>query len=424
MYGLHDTTSANIADFLAFYLIQALVPTTVLVITPKKSPFRYLAIPCMIWIANRFMLPFAPAGSPTWCQAICQLVIMVLQAINILLINPLDRQDLTKVVRNSQSTISYFFAAARALIFTRGFNTPWQVKNVPSQPRYYTRRGMQAPSRSRFLLRQTVIFAWQYLALDVIQTLSAQQAPESRELSSKIQWNVSCGEWAERAGTHLAIWFVVNRLIGDSAYRLLSIASVGFGVDSPSDWPPAWGRMSEAYTLRNFWGTFWHQFMRQPFSSLGNFIARDILGLSRSSVLERYTNLFAVFLISSLYHVIVDLLQSVPPEYSGSITFYTGFVVGIMIEDCVQELWGRFGAESSNSEKTEPAMWQRILGILWVMTWLAITSTWYFTPMIQLTGPDVTMVPLSLSGELGLPTSGTILLFAGVAISWIFEVEL
>ena len=254
MYGLHDNTSANIADFLAFYLIQALIPTTVLVITPKRSPLRYLAIPCMIWIANRFMLPFAPAGSPTWCQAICQLVIMVLQAINILLINPLDRQDFTKVVRNSQSTISYFFTAARALIFTRGFNTPWQVKNIPPQPRYYTRRGMQVPSRSRFLLRQTVIFAWQYFALDVIQTLSAQQAPESRELSSKIQWNVSCGEWAERAGTHLVIWFVVNRLIGDSAYRLLSIASVGFGVDSPSDWPPAWGRMSEAYTLRNFWG--------------------------------------------------------------------------------------------------------------------------------------------------------------------------
>ncbi|KAJ5636115.1 uncharacterized protein N7484_009428 [Penicillium longicatenatum] len=426
MYGLHESTTANIADFLAFYLIQISIPTALLVITPKKSPLRYLAIPCMIWIANRFMLPFAPAGGPAWCQAICQLVIVVLQAINLLLLNPVGRQDLTKVVKNSQSTISYFFAATRALIFTRGVNTPWQVKNIPSQPRYYARRGMQVPSRSHFLLRQSVILAWQYLALDIIQTLSAQQASERKEISWEIHWNVSCRQWGERAGTHLAIWFVVNRLIGDSAYRLLSIVSVGLGNDSPSDWPPAWGRMKEAYTLRNFWGTFWHQFMRQPFSALGKFIARDLLGLARSSVLERYTNLFVVFLVSSLYHVIVDLLQSVPPQYSGSITFYMIFVAGIMLEDFVQHLWGRFGAHkrSSSSEKIEPAMWQRIIGLMWVMTWLAVTSTWYFTPMIQLTGPDVTMVPFSFSAKSSLPTSGTLLLSAGIVISWIFEVDL
>ncbi|KAJ5656308.1 hypothetical protein N7507_008258 [Penicillium longicatenatum] len=184
--------------------------------------------------------------------------------------------------------------------------------------------------------------------------------------------------------------------------------------------------MKEAYTLRNFWGTFWHQFMRQPFSALGNFIARDLLGLARSSVLERYTNLFVVFLVSSLYHIIVDLLQSVPPQYSGSITFYMTFVAGIMLEDFVQDLWGRFGAHkrSSSSEKIEPAMWQRIVGLMWVTTWLAVTSTWYFTPMIQLTGPDVTMVPFSFSAKSGLSTSGTLLLSAGIVISWIFEVDL
>lgn len=116
------------------------------------------------------------------------------------------------------------------------------------------RRGMQVPDRSHFLLRQSAIFAWQYLALDLIQTLTVQQASERKELLPNIQWNVSPGQWAERAGTHIAVWFVATRLIGDSAYRLLSIISVGLGIDSPSDWPPAWGRMKEAYTLRKFWG--------------------------------------------------------------------------------------------------------------------------------------------------------------------------
>jgi hypothetical protein len=97
--------------------------------------------------------------------------------------------------------------------------------------------------------------------------------------------------------------------------------------------------------------------MRQPFSSLGNFITRDVLGLARSSILERYTNLFAVFLISSFYHVVVDLLQSVPPQYSWSLPFYMSFVVGIMLEDGVQELWGRLVAHdgASTSKESTPA---------------------------------------------------------------------
>ena len=102
------------------------------------------------------------------------------------------------------------------------------------------------------------------------------------------------------------------------------------------------------------------------------------------------------------------------------------FVFGIMFEDGVQEIWGRFVARdaASNYEPGAPAMWQKIVGFLWVVTWLAVTSTWYFTPMIQLTGPDVTMVPFNLSGGIVLPASGTILLFSGAALSWIFEVEL
>lgn len=97
-----------------------------------------------------------------------------------------------------------------------------------------------------------------------------------------------------------------------------------------------------------------------------------------------------------------------------------------MFEDSVQALWARFGAHdmASNSEKAAPITWQRIVGILWVMTWLGITSTWYITPMIQLTGPDVTMVPFSFTGKLGLPISGTLVLLTGTALSRIFEVEI
>jgi hypothetical protein len=257
MYGLHDSTLANTIEFSCFYLIQNVVPSVILITTRKRSPLRYLCIPWMIWIASRFIRPFGSSGSPTWCQAVTQLVIATLQATNFLLINPLEGVDISRGTNNGQSFRCRLTRAIRLISQIRAVNTPWQVKNVPSQPKYYARRGLQVPSRCRFLTRQLSIAAWQYLVLDLVQTISRQQAIErdlSGSLLTTIDWTVPLGQWAERIATHLSIWLLVNRLISDLAYRTLSIIFVGLVQDSPSDWPPAFGRMTDLITLRNFWG--------------------------------------------------------------------------------------------------------------------------------------------------------------------------
>ena len=329
MYGLHDSISANIVEFSCFYLIQNVIPSVILITTRKRSPLRYLCIPWMIWIASRFIRPFSSSGSPMWCQAVTQLVVATLQATNLLLINPLDGLDISRAANNDLSFWCRLMGAVRLIAQTRAVNTPWQVKNVPSHPKYYDRRGLQVPSRGRFLIRQLSIAVWQYLVLDIVQTISLQQAierglPEPGSIT--IDWVVPARQWAERIATHLSIWFLVNRLIGDLAYRTLSIIFVGIVQDSPSDWPPAFGSMANLITIRTFWGrvmniqrdyhsintsyrSFWHQFMRQPFTAIGNFIARDVLNLTRSSILERYTNLFIVFLVSAIFHVMVDMFE-------------------------------------------------------------------------------------------------------------------
>lgn len=100
MYGLHESTRANILDFVLSFLIQNAIPVVILVTTPKGSPLRYLSITCVVWVACRFMRPFAPAGCPTWCQAICVLVLVAIQSMNFLLIHPLDRDDIFQVAKN------------------------------------------------------------------------------------------------------------------------------------------------------------------------------------------------------------------------------------------------------------------------------------------------------------------------------------
>lgn len=81
---------------------------------------------------------------------------------------------------------------------------------------------------------------------------------------------------------------------------------------------------------------FCHQLMRRPFTSPSDFITRDILRLARPSLVERYAKLFFILSFSSLYHVLVDVLQSIPIQHSGSIPFFMAFIPAIMIEDSVQ----------------------------------------------------------------------------------------
>ncbi|CAG7968378.1 unnamed protein product [Penicillium salamii] len=432
MHGLHDSTLANIIEFSCFYVIQNVTPGVILITTRKGSPMRYVCIPWMIWIACRFIRPFGASGSPTWCQAVTQLIIATLQAINLLLINPLDRRDISHGVDTAGGFWSLLIKSVRLIAQTRAINTPWQVKNVPPHPKYYTRRGFP-PSRCRFLLRQLAIASWQYLVLDIVQNVSRQKAIERgppRDVFPPIVWSVSGGQWAERIVTHLSIWLLVNRLIGDLAYRILSIVFVGIGQESPSHWPPAFGSMHDLMTLRDFWGSFWHQFMRQPFTSISNYFARNVLNLTRSSTLERYTNLFFVFLISAIFHVIVDILQSLPVDKSGSMPFYLAFVLGIMIEDSVQEAWKYAQISGSSREVTTKLLsgitpaWRRVIGLVWVALWFGVTSTWYFTPMLQSTTEDLRMVPFSVTKYVGLkPLIGFVLSY-GALVGLAFEVEI
>lgn len=169
--------------------------------------------------------------------------------------------------------------------------------------------------------------------------------------------------------------------------------------------------------------------MRQPFTSISNFIARDVLNLTRSSILERYSNIFIVFLISAVFHVIVDIVQSIPMQSSGSMPFYLAFVLGIMIEDGVQDIWKRVQAPNNGQEKSKQSsdivpLWKRAVGMVWVMLWLGVTSTWYFTPMIQSTNDDTRMIPFSVAKYIGFQPLIGIVVSGGVGIAEIFETEL
>jgi len=161
---------------------------------------------------------------------------------------------------------------------------------------------------------------------------------------------------------------------------------------------------------------------------VSNFVTRDVLRLPRPSILERYTNIFIVFFLSGILHVLTDRIQAIPFEYSGAIIMFPTTVFGIMLEDGVQELWKRFNPPAtkagSSNDDSAPLLWQRIVGHIWTLTWLAAVSTYYFYPIYELPGELTTLVPLSLTEKVGLQPLGPVVLTAGLVVGYVFGAEI
>lgn len=245
--------SSHMVQILGLYVAHCLIPAILLIATPKRSIWRYTAIPCSIGIVY-YAIPVATALGPGyfWCECARLFLTIIFQCLNLLLINPKDGNDLPP--GGSRGFGARIYAATRLFTDPRGINNPWQIKNLPPQPRYYERWDSKEPPRGRFLIRQMVIVAWQYLALDVFATLALQQALEQTGTLPPVpQMNIPVEQWIERIISNLVAGFVVSRILIDFHHRTFSVILVGLGLDSPATCPPLFGRALDADTVRGFW---------------------------------------------------------------------------------------------------------------------------------------------------------------------------
>lgn len=173
---------------------------------------------------------------------------------------------------------------------------------------------------------------------------------------------------------------------------------------------------------------FWHQLVRQPFGSVSTYIARDILCLPRRSYLERFTTVLLIFFFSGGLHVILDIVQGIPGNESGAMLLFMTAPLGLMAEDGIKTVWKWLVGYSSKSGKqankdAPTPTWQKVLGFLWAMAWLGVTSTWYFYPQM-LRPENQNLVPFSIASVIGLPALGGIVVVWGLLVAFVFEVEI
>ncbi|KAL5358585.1 membrane bound O-acyl transferase family-domain-containing protein [Aspergillus floccosus] len=405
------------------YLIQITVPSFLLVLTPKQSPLRYLWMVCCAWIAYQcFSLLAVSSGGSMIRYTQLQTIILaeVLKTANLLVFTPLDRSDLVSSgdIQQPDDFLAGLCASARLFFSSIGLKTPFQIKQIPPQPPFLTQIRKGNIPRSQYMKRQLFVLWWQCLLLDIMYSLGARQASASKaEMTGASGPNQP--SWGQRISMSVIAWFVIARVIIDSTYRLASLIAVAAG-DLPESWPPFFGSMWDAYTLRKFWGTFWHQTVRWPFTSLSRFLIRDVFHLKRS-LASRYINVLIVFLLSGFIHLITDAMQGVPPRESGALIFFPMFTLGFMVEDAAQEVWRRISSgwkhekpSSSSSRSHVPsspsaAVWKRAVGFIWVVVWLSLTSPTFLLPAQELSRENRRYIPISLVDHIGLRKAGYLL---------------
>ena len=160
--------------------------------------------------------------------------------------------DVPKRIKNNSIWDKAAFAID--LLFSpRSIGKPWQIKKVVN---YDDRYPAFVPSRRRFLVRTTLLSIGLFLVADFATMAPPPDPglfrPRKIPLLTRLS-QVTAEELIIRIFATVA--FYVNTYITASLIaNVPSLLSVGSGLSSPSSWRPTFGSLSEAYTVRKFWG--------------------------------------------------------------------------------------------------------------------------------------------------------------------------
>ncbi|KAL3459749.1 membrane bound O-acyl transferase family-domain-containing protein [Aspergillus heterothallicus] len=277
----------------------------------------------------------------------------------------------------------------------RGVDTQYEIKGLESPSERTT------SSRGRFLAWNLLVILLQYFMIDLITHQPSSPEDVERMFGPGKEYlifrprNVAPPTIAE-IGVHLGVavmaWGPMGACFISIFYRIVAVVSVALGVSNPRQWPSLFGSMTDAYTIRRFWGRYWHQLLRQPFQGITKFICRDILRLPFPSGLTRYLNVVLVFSLSALMHACIDAKGGIGFELTGAWACFLLQPIGIILEDTGVILYTKIFGEL----RGPTPLWARMVGYIWVWTFLTLVAPLYNFPLMRYQDPTRNGAPFSV----------------------------
>jgi hypothetical protein len=135
----------------------------------------------------------------------------------------------------------------------RAIGTPREPKNIPkwsvADPEY-------VPSRAKFLLHRGAAVITSYLILDFLNNLPPPDLSHFIDVKSR-QFSGFKGQSIEDIITRMMstglFWFSLRLTIA-LIYNAFSLIPVALMIHGPKDWPPYFGSVLSAFSIRKFWG--------------------------------------------------------------------------------------------------------------------------------------------------------------------------
>ncbi|KAJ3912581.1 membrane bound O-acyl transferase family-domain-containing protein [Lentinula edodes] len=262
----------------------------------------------------------------------------------------------------------------------RGVGWNYQVPGVPSPSKM---------NRYMFLGCTTLRVVTAYLLLDFAQYsmqatpfFNDPQTPNDSIRSLPYLQRVVC----------VATWFLGGYAGIRFYYFTVALVCVSLGVSDPQNWPEAFGSWKQAYSVRNFWGKTWHQFIRRFCVSPGRKLA-EMVGVPPKSLAAASIQLYVAFFFSALMHSLGDYM--VGRDYVGiSFRFFCLQPFAITFEELVKIAALRLGLKDNLSKpSTLPvrgfisanasATVKRVVCYMWVVWWFTTTAPFLIDPAMQ-----------------------------------------
>ncbi|KAL1602692.1 hypothetical protein SLS60_006112 [Paraconiothyrium brasiliense] len=269
--------------------------------------------------------------------------------------------------------------SAELLLTTRGIGWNWRVQGTP-KPMNRTRTAFVSDRLVRWVAMYGGIFLAERVCEGILNEWA--QLPDSLVKSGLLALtnnNVFLHTW---------IVFVLGLTVYTHFAMItlpLALLCVGFGLGpiswrQPEAWPATFGSLTEAYSLRRFWGHCWHQQVRRILGVPPAFVLANLPSRLRASsrlparLFRRYISLLLAFLFSGTFHSVGHWTvlrerrglgdHGAHNSVFGEVPFFLAQGIGIMFEDLMYHV---MGIDSR----------RRLVGYM-------ITAVWYTWTRVQL----------------------------------------
>ncbi|KAH7068390.1 membrane bound O-acyl transferase family-domain-containing protein [Paraphoma chrysanthemicola] len=310
--------------------------------------------------------------------------------------SPTSATNPTSVKGKPKKVHSLWLHGYKLLFNPRGVGTEWEVPNLWPGYRYTTEitkhktshvkqgancGGTILPHQSKwpaigtrlgYLLLKFTILCLYYDTLNpstLLNLTPSDFASLTTTLSVPSRTSLTLRAISTRMSLALGN-FLPDYLILSSYHDVFAIFFIGINLDESWEWPPLFGCISEAYSMRRFWGVFWHKLIYRSFNGHASVIS-SALGMKQKGMMARVLNNCIVFMLSGVMHGLVPWKMGVGCAWRASAEYWLMQPVAFVVEGLVQWYWAKaMRSKLTWVDKETMTRLETMVGYVWVATWL------------------------------------------------------